>query len=350
MALLAVDGFDFYDSPAEMLTRRGYLQWTKGVDHGSAQPGRIAGQGKSYQMPQKDFFAGEIPIVGTMASNVLVGFVGFALSLSAGCTFQFSAIETNAGQNQFTVTFNGSDTSITGPFARTNNNVFPGGGFFFVEIGWVISKTTGRVIVRVNGATVLNQTGNTAPLTANLWVNQISMGTPNLNDTATIDDLYICDNTVGPGTFPCNNFLGDKRVFTLYPTGAGDRTEWTPLSGTNYSQVAVDGGDASYNSTATVGAEDLFMLGALPSSVSQVLGVQVTGRYRNTDATAHTLTQRIKSGGADAPGVGFLAPYALSTDYVFFSDIFAVDPGTGASWTLPALAPGTIQIGYKLET
>ena len=63
MALLAVDGFDVYQTTLEAFNRRGYLQWTVGGDGCSLQPGRIAGagQGQSLKLPDYNFVASTPP-------------------------------------------------------------------------------------------------------------------------------------------------------------------------------------------------------------------------------------------------------------------------------------------------
>lgn len=348
MALKVIEGFDYYDNVGQIVTRSGYLQWVAASPlYCQLTAGRIDGTGKAIQLNLSTQ-----PLVASLATNNGTGYIGYAVRLdnngqAPSHTLTFH--ETNANVDQCAITLNGGDASITTPFGRTTNNLFPLSTWFYLEIGVTISKTVGRIIIRINGVTVANVTGNTAPGTVNEWFNGFSIA-PGLYSTTGIDDIYLCDNTVGPGAFPMNGFLGDRRIFTLVPSGAGAHTTWTPLAGSNFSQVAVGGDDASYNSSSTAGAEDSFILNALPSTVTAVLAVQVTGRYKKVDATAHTLTQRLISGGVDAPGVGFLAPYALSTTYVYYSDLFVLDPGTGASWNVTALAAGVVQIGYKLET
>ena len=68
------------------------------------------------------------------------------------------------------------------------------------------------------------------------------------------------------------------------------------------------------------------------------------------DAAYHTVTQRLNSGGTEAIGTPPLGQYSLSSDYTIVSDVFPIDPHTGASWTLPAFAAGVIKAGYVLES
>lgn len=344
--LLALEGFDLYESPGQMIQRSGYLQWTTVGASPSLVAGRIDGTGKAFAVTGNGQGA-----TASLASNMQAGFIGFGVKVGSGGGSSGSGLmafygkDTNANADQFNFSLNGIDSSITHPGGRTVNNLFPLDTWFHLEIGFAISTTGGSLIVRINGANVLTYTGKTQN-GPNAWLNGFYIGARDFVTTA-FDDLYICDTVQQAGAHPFNTFLGDRRIYTLLPTGPGDRTEWSPLSGTNYSQVAVNGDDAGYNFNSTVGAEDLFNMADLPSSVTEVLAVQVTGRYKKLDAASHTLTQRIKSGGVDAPGVGFLAPYALSTSYVYYSDVFPLDPSTNAAWTLNAV--NAIQVGYRME-
>lgn len=349
MALKVIEGFDVYANADQLTTRSGYLQWAHYASSGGMIPGRIDGTGKATTI----YGGAGLALTGTLASNLQTGFMGIALNMMnnalgggiAAGRFDFS--DSNSGKVQFSVAFN-DDGSITTPVGRTGNNLFPNASWFFAEIGWVATKTTGRIRVRINGVQVVDVTGNFAPSTTNEWVNRFAF-VPTSYSTVGLDDLYICDNAVGPGTNPCNTFLGDRRVFTLTPNGAGDLTQWTPGGAyANYAAMATNDGDTTTNGSATAGAEDLFTMTDLPSNVSQIIAVQVTGAYKKSDATSHFLTQRLKSGGVDAPGVGPLAPYALSSSYVYYSDLFMLDPNTGANWLVSAV--NAAQVGYKLET
>jgi hypothetical protein len=104
-------------------------------------------------------------------------------------------------------------------------------------------------------------------------------------------------------------------------------------------------GDDSYNSTSSVGAEDLFNCDPVVPTTLNILGVQVTGAYRKDDASVTTqMTQRVKSGSADSGGALFSPP----SSWVYHSDVWVLDPQTGSNWTVTSV--NTMQIGYKLES
>ena len=373
MALKVIEGFDFYAAVTQLTQRVGYLQWTTSngavTAFGGSQlmPGRIPGSGQGQALRVDGNYNGAYySLKGSLATNMQTGFIGFALRLNSAtvivgnvtantqdCIMDFGDTHSSGGINnsgsQLRVTMHGGDGSIEINGVRSTNNLFPIDTWFFFEIGWNCSHTAGNVTIRVNGAVAYTQTGvNTSPGSVNEWINSIAF--MNLfGNSFFIDDLYVCDSAVGAGAYPCNNFLGDRRVITLIPAGPGVDSGFTSSSGVaNWQNLGSSDEDVTYNYSGTPGAEDLVTLSALPPNVTAIIAVQVTGRYRKDDAAAHTLTQRVAIGGVDAPGIGFLAPYALSSSYNYYSDIFMVDPSTNANWTV--LAIGTVQIGYKLET
>ena len=77
-----------------------------------------------------------------------------------------------------------------------------------------------------------------------------------------------------------------------------------PLAETNWEEVSETAfdGDTSYNSTSTLGDEDLFNMGTLDAVIDEIVAVQIVGGYREADAGAHTFTQQLKIGGVDNAG------------------------------------------------
>ena len=95
------------------------------------------------------------------------------------------------------------------------------------------------------------------------------------------DDLYVCD---GSGSVN-NDFLGDVRVVTVRPNGAGGSTQWTPDSGSNYARVneTISGEDSNYVEDGTSGHEDRYAYGDL-SGVLGIKGLVICTDCRETDA------------------------------------------------------------------
>jgi len=164
-------------------------------------------------------------------------------------------------------------------------------------------------------------------------------------DVWALDDFYVCDGIAGPGTYPCNNFLGDQVVTTLYAV-SNNAVQWDPLAGSNWQEISQTSfpGDAAYNDTVTAGNTDLFNFGTVDIDLVGVLGVQVTGTYRRTDSHAHTVTQPLNSAGVVTNG----GTFSIGSSYAWRTDLYVLDPKTNASWTAPAV--NSLIAGYELVT
>lgn len=330
MALRAWDGFDHYASASDIVTRlNGMLSWN-GAGGGLLSPGRN-GNGKAWSGSLNGAF-------GQRPSSAFIGVSAF--TGTSDLIFFFS--DSVANRVQVTVVFtvrNGGIQIFRDNFgtllASSVNNVWAPGSYFFIEIWPVIDALSGSVTVHLNQQAVLNVSGVQTQVSANQWWDEIGM-----NGAQAYDDFYYADPT---GSAPYNTWLGDPRVYTQFPT-ANSSVQFTPLANQNWqevSEVAFDG-DTSYNFDSTVGHEDLFTISALPTTITGILGFQVTGAYRKDDAGLREIKQAVKSGATESYG----ATYALAdTHYNYFTDVFLTDPNDG-NWTRTTL--NAVLIGYNL--
>lgn len=218
----------------------------------------------------------------------------------------------------------------TTQIAITAANIAPMTVWHYLELSATISDTVGVAKARLNGTEVLSFTGDTR----NAGTLQ-SIDTVNLRINATFvqrfDDLYICDDT---GSAPLNDFLGDVRVYTSVPTGAGASTNFTPSVGSNWSCVdelpysAVD-----FVSSSTGGAKDTYAMGDLPGGTSGVYAVQVASIAKKSDTGARTMQNVLRSGGTDYPD-GVTKP--LATSDASYLSMWTTNPA-GGSWTVSAV-------------
>jgi hypothetical protein len=162
-------------------------------------------------------------------------------------------------------------------------------------------------------------------------------GNPNM---VYFDDLVLLDTTGGA---PTNTFLGDVRVLTTFPTGAGNLTQWTPLASTNWSQVsetAMDS-DTSYNYSGTNGQIDLFTQGGLAVTPLTIFAVKIRCASKLDSAGGDTLAGELRSASTNYVSA---AQPVLST-YSYLDFIWTTDPGTGVAWTKTGV--NAAQIGYN---
>lgn len=141
----------------------------------------------------------------------------------------------------------------------------------------VLHTSTGSVVVQLDGVTVLSLTGiATSSVISN--VTHIYMaGASGSAASSFWDDIYVCDDVDATATQgrPNNDFLGDLSVRTLLPTGAGDTTQWTPSTGTNWSAVdETPPVTTDFVSDSTTGHRDLYALADITGVASAVYAVR----------------------------------------------------------------------------
>lgn len=347
MSLLGYDGADHYAGQNDLQSRFGSLQWyllkpgtpdsfyprTTGGRNGSgcveiSSPPEVGG----YPSRGYVYYNNTDPLTTV---GMAVNFYGsanpipFSISLVDAGSSNQEQVRFEVSQSPSQVkAYKGSTLLGASPI-----NVFSVSGYNYFEFQSVTDPTAGTVHVRVNGQSVLNVTGINTQQSTHSYATGVLI-TGNYESVGFLDDLYIANGVNAGGTYPCNSFLGDVHVQTLFATSNNSVT-WTPLAGTNWQEISetVFDGDASYNSTATIGDTDSFNMAALPSTTIAVICVQLTGAYRKEGAGSHSITQKITSGGVTAVG----STWVLTETYQYFSDMFMSDPDTTVAWTVSAV-------------
>jgi hypothetical protein len=195
------------------------------------------------------------------------------------------------------------------------------------EIGGTIATAGGTATVKMNGVTVIDYTGNTKGGGTATTFDAISLSGNSFSGTS-FDDLYVCDGT---GAAPYNTFLGDTRVVTMSPSGAGASTQLTPDSGANYARVNEMPYSAVNNVTGTTpGQRDTYTLTDLPFGVTQIFAVQNNVIAKKTSTGAIAVKPALKSGA----GVYYGAAFSSGTTDTTVSDLRTIDPNTSAAWTV----------------
>jgi hypothetical protein len=175
-----------------------------------------------------------------------------------------------------------------------------------VQIKVVLHATAGTFILRVNGVELINWTGPTAltsgTITGVTWRTNSSGGSERLY----IDDLWVCDSVNAAATQgrPYNDFLGDLKVVTLVPTGAGDTTQWTPSFGANWDTLDENPPDTvAYVSTSSAnsGFRDLYACTDLPAEAISVLALQAKSYALSTDVGLARYKPIVKEHGVVSP-------------------------------------------------
>lgn len=272
--------------------------------------------------------------------------VGFGLYLLGTETNELMRFVDGDGTIQAAVSI-GNDGTIrvyrgsysSGTLLATSSNSLPILTWNFIEVKLSIADSGGTFEVRVNESTWINFTGDTKQTTQTTAVRIQIFGRGSDN---AIDDLYICDGTGSAN----NNFLGDVRVDTVRPIGAGNYSEFSKQGSAsnwdNLDDTTIDS-DSTYNYSNTVGQRDTLDCGNLPAITGSIFGVQVNMAARKDDAGGRTLRSLTRVSSTDYEG----ASQNVGTDYRVYRQVIEQNPNTTAAWTESEI--NTAEFGYKVQ-
>lgn len=327
--LLFIDGFDHYTTVAQKWAGTSGGSIVSGGRHGNCLA--VSGGGAN----------GLLPIPGS-PTEVIVGFSFKTSAQTANRVFRLLDASSNvmtsfglsyASASGKIVAFREDSTAVLG----TGTTEIVPGTWYYLELRAKLHATLGEVEVRINGVQDLLVTG----------VNTGSPGTYSFVQlqgyfTQNYDDMYIVDRSGSTN----NDFLGDVRVETIFPTGAGAHTDFTPSAGSNWQNVdeATPNDDSDYNASGTPGDIDTFALGNLATLAGSVLGVQINNRWRKDDAGSRSMRRVIRTGGSDFEG----ADVSLSDSYSSSRDLLELNPDTAAGWTIADV--NALEAGYKVQS
>jgi len=213
----------------------------------------------------------------------------------------------------------------------------------YIEVRCKHSGTVGEVEVRVNGnpTPVLDLSGLNTGSHSDLVMSAQAAG----HGTRDFSAWYFCD-TAGPA--PHNTFLGHIRFGTVAPIGDGNSSQ---LVGSDADSVnnylLVDDGfnhdsDSTYVESPTVGEQDTYAMGNLPTTPLTILAVCPLIIAKKTDAGTRAIVPVIRSGGTDYEGTDAY----LGTSYDVYREAFIEDPATAAAWTESGV--NAIEVGVKV--
>jgi hypothetical protein len=286
-------------------------------------------------------------VSGSFSPNNMYACIGFK---NAGVVQVLVRIDSSGAVTAWRVApFSG--TYYSGVLLGTSGSTISPTSYNYIELQATIGTgTSGSLIVRNNGAVILNLSGinTSADSTVNLTQAFVGLGAINGNinsgtNLVYFDDFVMLDTT---GSAPYNTFLGDVRVQTVYPLAAGALTQWTPLASTNVSQVnetAMDS-DASYNSSGTNGQIDLFTQSGLAVTPQTIFAVKVRLACRLDSAGGDTVAGELRSGGSNYAATA----QAVLATYSYLDFVWTTDPATSAAWTKTGV--NALQIGYNRVT
>jgi hypothetical protein len=217
--------------------------------------------------------------------------------------------------------------------------IFPNEWYHF-SFASLIHDSAGTFDVRLNGIPIaeLTLTGQDTKPGSDTGIDRVTFCAGSASGGIT--DIYVDNTTIH----------GDCIVETLYPTGVGAHSDWTPSAGANYQNVDDLGdidGDTTYNASAVQGAKDSFVAGNLLSRpTSTIRGVALHLTARKDWSGSRVIKPMVRVSGTD---------YVHSADGMILSDVYhgmqriwETNPVTSAAWSESAV--NGAEIGYDLVT
>lgn len=224
MALILCEGFDHYTGTSDMSTAGwSLLDVSCFTDTEGSLPMFIPGRFSGSAMVLGPYSTLNSLGLGTNLSEI---FLGFALKLySINSTVYARQITLRNGSNVIgRVLFDPTSLAITlhlfNPSTYTYITVaasVPGAftlnSWMYFEIQLKLGNGDGAFVARVNNEVVVSAFNLNTTVSAQTLINVLGFS----GMAAAVDDMYVCDASVGPGAFPMNTLLGEKRVFTMWP-------------------------------------------------------------------------------------------------------------------------------------
>ena len=209
----------------------------------------------------------------------------------------------------------------------TSTLLAPSNIWTWFQIKVVIHATLGSVEIRDSGGAVrLNLTNQNTKNGGTGIVNEVILGGRITSSTYAYDDLHVWDST---GSI-CNTFTDESRVDAIFPSAAGDVTQWTPSVGTNWDCVNENPVvTTDYVSSSTPGNQDLYAFTDLPHVPVSIYGLTVAAVATKDEVGARSfklLTKRssLNTGATQALSLG---------SWLRYTNVVEADPGTSAAWT-----------------
>lgn len=353
MSLLYIEGFD-HITPTEIAEKGWsiligyYVSW-------EAPTGRF-GFGKSIYFNQVLDWGvyGGSEIASTLSrvvNNKQVLIVGYALypTLMSGITnHNFLFLDNTTIQLQVKMDLygklyfiNGSGSILTDTLSSNIRLKF--NEWNFIEIKATISNSisSNSCVIKINEQEVCNlAAGQDTQATANSYSTIVKFS----GLEVAIDDFYLCDNLGSTN----NDFLGDNRVATLFPSSNGNYSQFVGSdsnSTDNYLLVDENPKNTTdYVTSYTLNAIDSYSFGNFLQTATNIKGIQVANHMIKTDVGFRKVTSLVRISNVDYLGT----ETAITPTWVCYTNLFELDPSINDIWQQSAI--DNAEFGFKITT
>lgn len=192
---------------------------------------------------------------------------------------------------------------------------------FHLQVKVTVDNAAGAVEVLVNGVPALTLTGKDTQNAGTASVTHVLYGGPGGLGYVYFDDVWLADD-----------FIGDRRVDSHFPTSDGANQDGTPSSaGDHFAMVdeATPDDDTSYVTLAAASDRESYGCEDFKNPGASIDAVMVVLDAKKTDAGAATLGTHIH--GPGSPGTDYDGTaQGLTTDYGRYKQVYETDPDSGS--------------------
>lgn len=241
----------------------------------------------------------------------------------------------------------------TSLIAKAGNDAFVPGTWFWLEFKVTPATSGGTFELRINTVPVFSLS-NVRTADGNLIAPAVARGishmqfhlsrldsvTPWSNDWR-MDDMYFL--TVGGADN--TDFIGNVRVKYMALVSDDTPQDFVRVGAASNWQAASNANmnDAAYIYSPTLGANSLFNVN--PNlNTPLVYAIEISGAYRQDDATQRFVTHTLKSGATTVDGDN----HPINQSYTFYFDLYERNPDTGLQFT--GAEANAVKIGPKITT
>ena len=265
------------------------------------------------------------------------GNIGELVRISDGGTVQVALGVGNTGTLQFY-----RSTPTTNPIGTSGSTPFAANVWHFLEVQVTINASTGDAKCWLDGVQVINSSSNlNTRQSANTQATSFSIGNISGGLITAADDVYCFDGTGGSLNAP----LGDRRIITIMPNGAGSFSQFTP-TGAAANWQCVDeipsNDNTDYVADATVNDRDSYAYEDVTFNGNADFVVNIA-KISKDDAGSHTVQLTVTDSGNDA----FSSSIAVPSSYAYVdSGAFTTSPNGAAA--LSQTVVNRMEFGIKI--
>lgn len=341
MALIFVDGFDFWTTPPGC--------WTSEVGTTSITASVLKIEQTSNQ---NHYIRWTFPdSIQTVIVNIRAAFeakTGFTdealFGLYFGDTRQCTVCVNSAGQLSIRRGFAQDHTPAGTQIGGYSTFGFVQDSLTFYDIeAKIVVANSGSCIIQVNGEEVLNVTGDLAA-SATESCNNILFGYQQDGNTSKdifLEHVVIMDTT---GT-SMNDFIGPIKVNPHYLTADGNYTDFTANTGDRWDAVndLDPDDDTTYISANVVGNKYTAVATNLPAGITTVHALAVWAKSQRDDDVTRAYKALLRYSGTDQLGSDdkYIGP-----NYAYQISTFDVSPFSATAWT-PTEIDG-LEVGVQI--